>query len=207
MAEYVTNLDPSTLATVKEELAKRELQQKRHYFLLSELQSMARELPGKYQQRMSYDLLSSLASAVLDGTVFEIVQSLQEVQQLEEKSLFSQRTKLINEHKAQRLEMKKRHREAVQDIQFQNKAHNLLFVKEQNEREWEVMEKRCDDEIKRKDMKIILELDGKVMEQQSTLEKAGVPGFFVTNKPHEIRLQMYLLDFLYKLSKTDVSVT
>lgn len=69
------------------------------------------------------------------------------------------------------------------------------------------MEKRCDDEIKRKDMKIILELDGKVMEQQSTLEKAGVPGFFVTNKPHEIRLQMYLLDFLYKLSKTDVPVT
>lgn len=34
--------------------------------------------------------------------------------------------------------MKKRHREAVQDVQFQNKAHNLLFVKEQNEREWEV---------------------------------------------------------------------
>lgn len=52
---------------------------------------------------MSYDLLSSLASAVLDGTVFEIVQSLQEVQQLEEKSLFSQRTKLVNEHKGKNI--------------------------------------------------------------------------------------------------------
>jgi len=41
-----SNLDPATLASVKEEIARRELQQKRHYFLQNELQSMARELPG-----------------------------------------------------------------------------------------------------------------------------------------------------------------
>ncbi|VDI25008.1 Hypothetical predicted protein, partial [Mytilus galloprovincialis] len=81
------------------ERARRELQQKQHYFLQSELQSLSRDLPGKFQQRLPYDLLSSLANALLDGTVFEIVRSLQEVQHLEEKHLSSQRMKLINDHK------------------------------------------------------------------------------------------------------------
>jgi len=54
---------------------------------------------SKYQQRLPYDLLSSLANVLLDGTVFEIVSSLREVQQLEERNLSNQRIKLINEHK------------------------------------------------------------------------------------------------------------
>lgn len=37
-----------------------------------------------------------------------------------------------------------------------------------------------------------------------TLEKAGVPGFFVTNKPIEVKVQMYLLDFILRLSKMDI---
>ena len=49
-----------------------------------------------------------------------------------------------------------------------------------------------------------MELDQKVMDQQSTLEKAGVPGFYVTNKPQDIRMQMYLLDFIVRLSKLDM---
>ena len=56
---------------------------------------------SKYQQRLPYDLLSSLANVLLDGTVFEIVSSLREVQQLEERNLSNQRIKLINEHKCQ----------------------------------------------------------------------------------------------------------
>jgi len=54
---------------------------------------------SKYQQRLPYDLLSSLARVLLDGTVFEIISSLREVQQLEERNLSNQRIKLINEHK------------------------------------------------------------------------------------------------------------
>ena len=50
-------------------------------------------------------------------------------------------------------------------------------------------------------MKIILELDQKMMEQQVTLEKAGVPGFHVTNNESDIRLQMYLLDFMLRLGQ------
>lgn len=54
-------------------------------------------------------------------------------------------------------------------------------------------------------MKSILEMDQKMMEQQSTLEKAGVPGFYVTNDPTEIRLQMYLLDFICRLPRPDAN--
>jgi len=49
-------------------------------------------------------------------------------------------------------------------------------------------------------MKIAMQLDQKVSDQQVMLEKAGVPGFYVTNTPSEIRLQMYLLEFILKLS-------
>ena len=55
----------------------------------------------KIQQRLPYDLLTSLASSLLDGTVFEIVNSLKEVQQLEERHLSAQRMKILNEHKGQ----------------------------------------------------------------------------------------------------------
>jgi hypothetical protein len=44
-------------------------------------------------------MLSALASSLLDGTVFDIVQSLKEVQYLEEKALSTQRLRLANEHR------------------------------------------------------------------------------------------------------------
>ncbi|XP_067676739.1 protein DGCR6-like [Haliotis asinina] len=180
----------------------KEQRQKNHYLLNSELQNMARELPMKFQQRLPYDLLSGLANALLDGTVFEIVRSLEEVQHLEEKSLFNQRSKLSSEHKAQRHEMQKKHKEMLQSCQ--TKPHNLPLVQSQIQRELETMTKRCDEELKKKDMKVILDLDQKVMDQQVMLEKAGVPGFFVTNNRQEIRLQMYLLEFILRLSRMNI---
>ena len=60
---------------------------------------------------------------------------------------------------------------------------------------------KCEEELKIKDMKIIRDLDQKVMEQQVTLEKAGVPSFYATNDPEELRIQMYLLDFVTKLAE------
>lgn len=51
------------------------------------------------QQRLSYTTLSELALALLDGTVFEIVQGLLEIQHLTEKNLYSQRRQLHSEHR------------------------------------------------------------------------------------------------------------
>lgn len=66
----------------------------------------------------------------------------------------------------------------------------------------QTLEKRCDDELRRRDVKIMQELDKKVMDQQGLLEKAGVPGFFVTNARQELQLQMYLLDFICRVART-----
>ena len=49
-------------------------------------------------------------------------------------------------------------------------------------------------------MKVILDLDQKTMDQQSTLVKAGVPGFTITNNATDLQLQMHLLDFIVRLS-------
>lgn len=40
-----------------------------------------------------------------------------------------------------------------------------------------------------------------VKDQQSTLEKAGVPGFYITDNPKEIKIQIHLLDFILRLSR------
>uniref|UniRef100_A0A8B9MFH9 Uncharacterized protein n=1 Tax=Accipiter nisus TaxID=211598 RepID=A0A8B9MFH9_9AVES len=72
-------------------------QQERHYRLLSELQALVKALPSPCQQRLSYTTLSDLALALLDGTVFEIVQGLLEIQHLTEKNLYSQRLQLHSE--------------------------------------------------------------------------------------------------------------
>lgn len=102
-------------------------QQEQHYQLLSALQSLVKELPrcaaagqateaapgpapahcvpsvhSSFQQRLSYTTLSDLALALLDGTVFEIVQGLLEIQHLTEKSLYNQRLRLQNEHRGAR---------------------------------------------------------------------------------------------------------
>ena len=49
------------------------------------------------------------------------------------------------------------------------------------------------------------QIDQKVSDQQVTLCKAAVPGFYVSNNSHEVRLQMYLLEFIQRLAKVDLS--
>merc|ERR1711915_760467 len=46
---------------------------------------------------------------------------------------------------------------------------------------------------------ILQTLDEKVTEQQTTLEKVGVPGFFVTKNPSDVKVQMYLIHLIIKV--------
>lgn len=55
-------------------------------------------LVSSFQQRLSYNTLSDLALALIDGTVYEIVQGLLDIQHLTEKNLYNQRQKLHCEH-------------------------------------------------------------------------------------------------------------
>ena len=182
----------------------KELQQQKHYAYLSQLQNMARELPVKYQHRLPYDLLSSLARVLLDGTVFEIISSLREVQQLEERNLPNKRIKLTNEHKLLKQDMQRKHRDKLQS--YANQTHNLKLEETKCHQEMQELESRCEDNLRRMDMEVIRKLDQQVVDQQLFLEKASVPGFTVTNNLTVIQLQMYLLGFIATISRSSSHV-
>uniref|UniRef100_G3VAR0 Protein DGCR6 n=1 Tax=Sarcophilus harrisii TaxID=9305 RepID=G3VAR0_SARHA len=152
---------------------------------------------GSFQQRLSHTTLSDLALVLIDGTVFEIVQGLLEIQHLTEKSLYNQRLKLQSEHRVLKQTLLNKHKEAQQAC----RPHNLPILRAAQQREQEAMEHRIREEQRMMDEKIVLELDQKVVDQQSTLEKAGVTGFYVTTNPQELTLQMNLLELIRKLQQ------
>ncbi|XP_056636001.1 gonadal protein gdl [Diorhabda carinulata] len=164
--------------------------QKKLYFLLEQLQNMARDLPPKYQMRLPYELLSSLANCLLNETIFEIVKGLLEIQHVTEQHLYQQRLQFINQKKIQEQEILKQY-ENDTDKKIQELQKFMLQQKE---------------ELKAFDMNLVLQLDQKVADQQEILEKAGVPGFYVTKHPLEIKVQMHLLDFLLRLSRMTIPI-
>ena len=161
--------------------------QRKLYFLMEQLQLMASELPPKYQMRLPYELLSGLANSLLNDTIFEIVKGLMEIQHVTEKHLFQQRLQLINQ----------------QQIEIQQVLCTLETEADKQSVKQSMFQK-YKEELKQQDMKLVLQLDQKVADQQSTLEKAGVPGFYVTNNPMDIQVQMRLCDFIIRLSKMEV---
>lgn len=161
--------------------------QRKLYFLMDKLQIMVQELPAKYQMRLPCELLSGLANCLLNATIFEIVKGLMEIQHVTEKHLFQQRLGLINQQKIET-------QEALKGISDEERATNVRNY----------LHKKHKEEMRQTDMNLVMELDQKMMDQQSTLEKAGVPGFYVTNNPVEIQLQMRLCDFIIRLSKMEI---
>ena len=160
--------------------------QRKLYFLMEQLQQMASELPPKYQMRLPCELLSGLANSLLNEIIFEIVKGLMEIQHVTEKHLFQQRLQLIN--------------------QQQNEIQQTLAKIRSEDEKDEVKQKlftRHREDLRQQDMNLVRQLDQKVADQQSTLEKAGVPGFYVTNNPMDIQVQMRLCDFIIRLSKMD----
>lgn len=57
------------------------------------------------------------------------------------------------------------------------------------------------DELYRFDVKIVQDFDNKVLEQQETMSQAGVPNFFVSQNPGDLKMQMYVLKMIQKLSQ------
>lgn len=174
-------------------------QQERHYYLLSELQALVKDLPSSFQQRLSYNTLGDLALALIDGTVYEIVQGLLDIQHLTEKNLYNQRQKLHCEHQALKQELTRKHKDALQTC----KSHNLALLKTNQQAELEALEVRIREEQRMMDKKIVAEMDQKVIDQQNTLEKAGVPGFYITTNPQELTMQMNLLELILKLQQKE----
>ncbi|XP_066597911.1 gonadal protein gdl [Prorops nasuta] len=163
--------------------------QRKLYFLVEQLQHMASELPPKYQMRLPYELLSGLANSLLNDTIFEIVKGLMEIQHVTEKQLFHQRLQLENQQKIVL-------QEALSAVSTDMEKSQITAMLHQRHKE----------ELKETDMKLVLQLDQKVSDQQGILEKAGVPGFYITNNPVDIQVQMRLCDFIIRLSKMEIPV-
>ncbi|EFB29385.1 hypothetical protein PANDA_009409 [Ailuropoda melanoleuca] len=98
--------------------------------------------------------------------------------------------------------LRQKHQEAQQAC----RPHNLPVLQAAQQRELEAVEHRIREEQRAMDQKIVLELDRKVADQQSTLEKAGVAGFYVTTNPQELTLQMNLLELIRKLQQRGCQV-
>ncbi|KAI8122097.1 Gonadal protein gdl [Lucilia cuprina] len=161
-----------------------EFLQRKLYFLVDQLKSMHANLPEIYQSRISYELLTELANSLLNDTIFEIVKGLMEIQHVTEKHLHQLREQVENEYEIEVQEW-------ISKINDQEELQHIL----------ELMKIKHNRKLKETDMKLIALLDQKVRDQQSTLHKAGVAGFYVTDNPKEIKIQMFLLDFILRLSR------
>lgn len=193
---YVDEYQPEAVESnsPSEEEVRRLNQEKqgKHYQLLRDLQSMASELPVKYQQRLPYELLSDLANCLIDETVGKIVEGLKDIQHMTEKNLYEKRQRTVDHMKLKRMELTKRLRSEV--------LLGLITDQQALEAE-ESFDRKSAEELHRFDMKVVMDLDQVVSEQQVTLEKTGVSGFHVTNNPTEIQLQMYILEFIFRATE------
>lgn len=159
--------------------------QEKIYILHEKLQDWAKQLPMRIQQRMSCELLANLASYLLnDPTIFEIVNSLLDIQHIIEKELFHERIEVKNKH-----------------ILEHQLLQSMNLPPDEFELRKDILQKKHAEELKEFDVGIIMKLDQKVTEQQMVLETAGLPSFKVTNNPLEIQVQMCLLDFIIRSGK------
>lgn len=167
--------------------------------LLLLLQDCGQRQHRKFQQRLPYDLLSSLAHVLLDNTVFEIVRELAELQHMTEKSLHQQRSHMINNHKVEREALLKTHKEELQAAERQGKAHVASRLPRIHQEQLTQLDARQAQEVANTHTRIQQVLDQKVTEQQSTLQQVGVPGFHETDNPMEIKVQMYIMGFIVRI--------
>lgn len=134
--------------------------------------------------RIPYDLLTHLANALINDTIFEIVKRLIEIQHVTEQHLFDLRRQSESEHEKEVAGWM----EKITDPEELQHILALMKIKHRKK-------------MKETDQKLIAHLDAKVQDQQKTLEEAGVPGFYITENPKEIKIQMHLIDFILRLSR------
>lgn len=161
------------------------------------LRNFRNQLPSHLLLKLSSTEIRELATSLMDGTVFEIVGELEDIQKLTERSLLKTRMEVVNRHKGKKVELSKRHHRVL--IGAESKPHTVPLLKEKQKAELDELEKKLAEEMRSVDKKIILEFDQLVADQQSTMQQCAVPVFSITNCPQDVQLQMYLLRFLKKM--------
>lgn len=160
-------------------------------------------LPANLHTRMPNSELRQLAECLVDGTMFEIVRELEDIQQLSERALLNKRMKVVSAQKAKKVEMAKKH--DVELLTCHHRPHNLPLIEAKHEKEKAELDKLLQEELRATDQQIILELDQLVTNQQTTMQQAAVTFFSVSNNPQEIQVQMHVLRFIQKLGQLHTS--
>lgn len=176
-----------------------EQERTKYEFCYRKLKLFREQLPSHLLSKLPSPQLKELAMSLVDGTVFEIVRELEDIQKLTERSLLKKRMEVVNRQKRRKVELSKRHYQELASMET-NKPHTVPLTKNKHETERVELEKQLAEEMKSTDKKIILELDQLVADQQSTMQQCAVPMFSVTSNPQEVHLQMHLLRFLQKMS-------
>lgn len=156
-------------------------------------------LAPNLKQKIPDAQMRELALSLLDDTVFDIVQELEDIQSLSERQLLNKRMRVVGHHKSKKLQMNKKQREDI--AKCWERPHHLPVLEQEHDKEKAVQERRLAEEVKMTDQEVILELDQIVSNQQTTLSQAAVPFFFVTNNPQDIQVQIHILRFIQKLSQ------
>ncbi|KAI6657767.1 Protein DGCR6L [Oopsacas minuta] len=164
---------------------------------LKTLNSIKGELSEPISSHLTEERLYQLATSLLDGTVFEIIKELEEIQSLTEEQLLQQRMKVATSHKKKQTELNQQLKEGLRKLD--GRQHHEIIVRRNYDEAKQKLEKMSQDEMTAKDKEIIRELDKLLEEQQSVLEQAAVPTFCVTNQKESIKLQMGVLEVIQRV--------
>ncbi|KAA3680910.1 uncharacterized protein DEA37_0008639 [Paragonimus westermani] len=177
----------------------REAFQQRVYFYLTELRAFFAESPLDIRVGISEELLTQLAHVLADGSVFDLVTELAESQRLEEQALHKQLTELRADQSCERTALRQKHRE--ERMLLAARPHHLPVLKKEQADEQKHLTKRQAEVLRTLLVHIVHSLDGRVIEQQTALERTGCSVFVRTTDPQQIRVQMRVLDWIMRLSQ------
>ncbi|KFD46940.1 hypothetical protein M513_12186, partial [Trichuris suis] len=136
---------------------------------VAELEAFSSTLSAREKSLLNHAVLSSLATALLDRTVFEIARELQEIQQIKEKDLFQHRQAMINEQARAKERLLERQQQEI--VQCQSLPdHVTVAVIEKNQRERQRFEKSCLLQLQRLDKEAVEELDQRSLKRPAYLD-------------------------------------
>ncbi|CAL8070553.1 unnamed protein product [Calicophoron daubneyi] len=184
---------------VRSAMNDREQYQQKVYYYLTELRQLLAQAPQDIQSSISDEVLTQIAHCLADGNVFDVVADLAESQRLEEQAMHKQLIELRSEQSAERAALRKRNREARSLVA--SRPHHLPILEKEQEQERQHLNKRQANAFRSMTSHIVHAMDGRVIEQQTALEQAGLPMFFATTNPQLIRVQMRMLDWIMRLAR------
>ncbi|KAH8873179.1 Gonadal protein gdl [Schistosoma japonicum] len=196
----LSDLHQSTTTTsVEEDHVNKEYFQQKVYYYLNELRCFVHQAPFDIQTGISEDMIAQLAHILAEGKIFLTVSELVNSQRIEEQILHKQLIDLRSEQSACRSTLRRKHREEIS--MNSSRPHHLPVLHKEHEQEMQRLTKNQSDALRNLSFRILDSLDGRVVEQQLTLERLGVPAFLRTTDPQIIRIQMRILDWIVRLSR------